>query len=153
MHLGTYEDLLDLPVKNSTNYLSAPGLNTSGRKVELVARAFPAFEIKMNKISTSVELQSLKACVCYFSLFLKEQCVSWLFRTKYFEKKFNLQLFYTVSQTFILFWDLLFGKNNCMCNSCYTYIQSRWIKHEEKWASKSSANQLKMKLWQFLEHI
>ena len=39
-----------------------------------------------------------------FSLFLKEQYVSWLFRTKYFEKKFNLQLLYLpmVSQTFIL---------------------------------------------------
>ena len=34
----------------------------------------------------------LKACLHYFGLFLKEQCVSWLFRTKYFEKKFNLQL-------------------------------------------------------------
>ena len=57
MYLGKYEDLLDLSVKNSTNYLSAPGLNTSGRKVELVARAFPVFEIKMNKISSSEELQ------------------------------------------------------------------------------------------------
>ena len=36
----------------------------------------------------------LKACVRYFSLFSKEQCSFWLFRTKYFEKKFNLQLFY-----------------------------------------------------------
>ena len=44
----------------------------------------------------------LKTCVHYFSLFLKEQCASWLFRTKYFEKKFNLLLFYlpTVSWTF-----------------------------------------------------
>ena len=44
-----------------------------------------------------------KACA-YFSQFLKEQCVSWLFRTKYSEKKFNFQLFYlpTVSRTFIL---------------------------------------------------
>ena len=118
MHLGKYEDLLDLSVKNSTNYLSAPGLNTSSRKVELVARAFPAIEIKMNKISSSASSNNLKACVCYFSLFLKEQCVSWLFQTKYFEEKFNLQLFYlpTVSQTFILSWALLFGKNNCMCN-------------------------------------
>ena len=51
-----------------------------------------------------VSLSLLKACVRYFSLFLKEQCVSWLFRTKYFEEKFNLQLFYlpTVSRTFII---------------------------------------------------
>ena len=48
----------------------------------------------------------LKLCVHYFSLFLKEQYVSWLFRMEYFEKKFNLQLFYLpiVSQTFILSW-------------------------------------------------
>ena len=45
----------------------------------------------------------LKACVRYFSLFLKEY-VSWLFRTKYFEIKFNLQLLYLpiVSRAFIL---------------------------------------------------
>ena len=35
----------------------------------------------------------LKACVRYFSLFLKEQYVSWLFRTKYFEIKFSLSCF------------------------------------------------------------
>ena len=45
-----------------------------------------------------------KACVRYFSLFLKDKCISSLFRTKYIEKKFNLQLFFlpTVSRTFIL---------------------------------------------------
>ena len=44
----------------------------------------------------------LKACVRYFLLFLKEQCVSSLFRTKYFEKKFTVQLLYLsiVSWTF-----------------------------------------------------
>ena len=36
----------------------------------------------------------LKACICYFSLFLKDKCISSLFRTKYIEKKFNLQLFH-----------------------------------------------------------
>ena len=36
----------------------------------------------------------LKTCVRNFSLFLKEKCVSALFRTKYIEKKFVLQLFY-----------------------------------------------------------
>ena len=69
----------------------------------------------------------LKACVCYFSLFLKDKCISSLFRTKYIEKKFNLQLLFlpTVSRTFILSrattrypppWNFLFRKNNCMCN-------------------------------------
>ena len=45
-----------------------------------------------------------KACVRYFSLFLKDKCISSLFRMKYIEKKFNLQLFFlpTVSRTFIL---------------------------------------------------
>ena len=69
----------------------------------------------------------LKACVRYFSLFLKEKCISSLFRTKHIEKKFNLQLFFlsTASQTFILSrattrhpppWNFSFRKNNCMCN-------------------------------------
>ena len=46
----------------------------------------------------------LKACARYFSLFSKDKCISSLFRTKYIEKKFNLQLFFlpTVSRTFIL---------------------------------------------------
>ena len=49
-------------------------------------------------------LYILKSCVRYFSLFLKKQCVSWLFQTKYFEIKFNLQLLYLpiVSREFIL---------------------------------------------------
>ena len=38
-----------------------------------------------------------KACVHYFSLFLKDKCISSLFRTKYIEKKFNLQLFFLPS--------------------------------------------------------
>ena len=40
---------------------------------------------------------SLKACVRYFSLFLKDKCISSSFRTKYIEKKFNLQLFFLPS--------------------------------------------------------
>ena len=47
MPLDKYEDL--------TNYLSVRGLNTSARKVELVARAFAAFELKMNIIASSEE--------------------------------------------------------------------------------------------------
>ena len=35
----------------------------------------------------------LKACVRYFSLFSKEQCSFWLFRTKYFEKKLTFSSF------------------------------------------------------------
>ena len=34
-----------------------------------------------------------KACVRYFSLFLKDKCISSLVRTNYIEKKFNLVVF------------------------------------------------------------
>ena len=58
MLLEKYGDFLDLSIKASTNYLSVCGLNTSRRKVALViARAFPAFELKMNIIASSEELQ------------------------------------------------------------------------------------------------
>ena len=57
MPLEKYEDFLDLSIKDSTNYFSVLGLNTSGRKVELVARVFPAFELKMNITASSEELQ------------------------------------------------------------------------------------------------
>ena len=42
-------------MKDSRNYLSVRELNTSSRKVELVAKAFPVFELKMNLL----ELQSV----------------------------------------------------------------------------------------------
>ena len=57
MPLEKYKDFLDLPIKNSTNCLSVCGINTSGKKVELVQRAFPAFELNMNVIASSEELQ------------------------------------------------------------------------------------------------
>ena len=59
--------------------------------------------IKNFKKTTGNNLE-LKACARYFSLFLKDKCISSLFRTKYIENKFNLQLFFlpTVSLTFIL---------------------------------------------------
>ena len=67
----------------------------------------------------------VKACVHYFSPFLKDKCISSLVQTKYIEKKFTLQLFFlpTVSRTFILSWattryptpwNFLFRKNNCV---------------------------------------
>ena len=72
-------------------------------------------------------LVSFKACVHYFSLFLKDRCISLLFRMKYIEKKFNLQLLFlpTALQALIPFrattcypppWNFLFRQNNCMCN-------------------------------------
>ena len=59
MPLEKYEDFLDLSIKDLTNYLSVCGLNTSSRKVKLVARAFTTFELKMNIIASSEE-QKLK---------------------------------------------------------------------------------------------
>ena len=49
---------------------------------------------------------NFRACVRYFSLLLKDKYISSLVRTKYIEKKFNLQLFFppTVSRTFIHSW-------------------------------------------------
>ena len=59
MPLEKYEDFLDLSIKDSANNSSGRGLNTSGRKVELVARAFAALKLKMNIIASSEELQKL----------------------------------------------------------------------------------------------
>ena len=61
-------------------------------------------KLTMNSTKMKKNIFRLKACVRYFSLFLKEQYVSWLFQTKYFEIKFNLQLLYLpiVSRAFIL---------------------------------------------------
>ena len=59
MPLEEYEDFLDLQIKELTNYLSVRGLNTSGRKAELIARVFAVFELKINKIASSEE-QKLK---------------------------------------------------------------------------------------------
>ena len=65
MPIGKYEDFLDLSIKDLTNYLLVCGLNTSGRKVGLVARTSPPFEIKMNKnlpSESSCNLSSLIIC-------------------------------------------------------------------------------------------
>ena len=57
MPLEKYEDFFDLSIKDLTNYLSVRGFNTSSRKPELVAKTFPAFELKLNIISSFEELQ------------------------------------------------------------------------------------------------
>ena len=60
--------------------------------------------LTVNQQNHSTSILFFKACVRYFSLFLKYKCFSLLVRTKYIEKKFNLKLFFlpTVSRTFIL---------------------------------------------------
>ena len=55
---GKYEDFPDLCIKDLTNYLSVRGLDTSAGISELLyqrraSRAFPAFELKMNIITSS----------------------------------------------------------------------------------------------------
>ena len=50
-----FEDLFDFSIKDLTNYLSVCGLNTSGRKVELVAQTSVDFGLKMNIIASSEE--------------------------------------------------------------------------------------------------
>ena len=50
MPLTRYEDFLELSVKQLTDYLSVRGLSTSGRKLELLARAFAAMELKLDII-------------------------------------------------------------------------------------------------------
>ena len=57
--LTTYEDFLELSVKQLTDYLSVRGLNTSGRKVELIARAFAAMELKLDIIQSSESQSNL----------------------------------------------------------------------------------------------
>ena len=55
MPLQKYEDFLESSVKQLVEYLSVRGLNASGKKVELLAQAFAAFELKMDIIASSEE--------------------------------------------------------------------------------------------------
>ena len=57
MALSTYEDFLQLGMNSLQDYLSARDLSTTGRKIELVARAFAAFEMKLPIIAWSEEQQ------------------------------------------------------------------------------------------------
>ena len=59
MALSTYEDFLQLGMNCLQDYLSARGLNTTGRKIELVARAFAAFEMKLPIIASSEKKQAI----------------------------------------------------------------------------------------------
>ena len=53
MPLKKYEDFLDMNIKDLQDYLAVRGLNTSARKIELIARFFVAFELKIEIKSTS----------------------------------------------------------------------------------------------------
>ena len=62
MPLEKYEDFLNLGVKELTHYLAVRGLkNLWEKKVELVARAFAAFELKLEIVASSEDqLKRLK---------------------------------------------------------------------------------------------
>ena len=53
MLLEKYENFLNLGVKELTDYLAVRGFKTSGKKVELVARAFAAFELELEIVASS----------------------------------------------------------------------------------------------------
>jgi len=57
MPLTRYEDFLEFTFKQLMYFLAVRGLATSGRKIELVARAFTAMELKM-EIIESTEVKS-----------------------------------------------------------------------------------------------
>ena len=57
MPLHSYKDVSDLTVKQLTDYLSVRGLNSTGHKVELVAWAFAAKEMKIEIVHSTQEQQ------------------------------------------------------------------------------------------------
>ena len=57
MALSTYSDFLQLGMNCLQDYLSARGLNKTGRNNELFARAFAAFEMKLPIIASSEKQQ------------------------------------------------------------------------------------------------
>ena len=57
MPLETYEDFFELSVKQLTDFLTVRGLSISGRKVELVDRAFTAMELNIDIIKCTDEQQ------------------------------------------------------------------------------------------------
>ena len=53
MPLESYEDFLDLSVKQLQDYLSVRDMNISGKKIDLVRRAFAAFELGIKIVKTA----------------------------------------------------------------------------------------------------
>ena len=69
MSLDKHEDFLDLLITDSRTYLSVRGLNSSGRKAELVARSFVSFELKINITACSKEQKSKLESNCQEMLY------------------------------------------------------------------------------------
>ena len=61
-------------------------------------------EIEQFEKDINLFQDQLKACVCYFSLFSKDKCISSLVQTNYIEKKFTYSCFF-----FPLFHEHLFS--------------------------------------------
>ena len=59
MPLTTYDDFMELSVKQISDYLSVRDLSTSEKMVELIARTFGALELKFG-IVESTELHKIK---------------------------------------------------------------------------------------------
>ena len=59
----------------------------------LVVLVLLSFIVIWIGLLTLIFLLFFKACVRYFSLFLKDKCISSLVRTKYIEKKFTFHCF------------------------------------------------------------
>ena len=53
MPVKKYEDFLDMNIKDLQDYFAVRDLNTYGRKIKLIARAFAALELKIEIKSTS----------------------------------------------------------------------------------------------------
>ena len=66
MPLTIYEDFIEPSFKQLTDYLSVRGLNASGGKVELIARAFAAVELKLDIIQSNESLSNLLQNLKYF---------------------------------------------------------------------------------------
>ena len=59
MSLTKYEDFLHLGVNALTNFLAVRGLSTGGRKIEMVARAYAAVEMKIPIQSTPICFENM----------------------------------------------------------------------------------------------
>ena len=55
MSPSKYEDFLHMGMNNLTDFLAVRGLSSTGRKIELVARAYAAVEMKLPIIDSSEE--------------------------------------------------------------------------------------------------
>ena len=73
---------LPFGILSFSSYVDIEAMNIIFSELEI--NVYKLFGVKSNKL--------VKACVRYFSLFLKVKCISSLLRTKYIEKKFDLQL-------------------------------------------------------------